>query len=352
MACHGSVTLKWVVFCVVAAYRGLAPLCLALLELRAEVDAVTQLVASTRRAAEDGWGRTALHFAAEYGHEAVISLLLREGASPSCRTTLGKTPIHFAAEYGHAAAIALILETDCSSANAIDCSGVVATAYAARGRHKQAVKALLAAAPRSREARDVYGCTPLSWALEYPLHGRDSHGMADRGSPARGRGTDARSQRGRGRSRGVRRGQAQKSNDAARSVCRALIPWSLPQPTASQASTAFTESSQSKTSMVKWTPTVWTPLLASIVANPGLSAVWSGNGNDLERLVKSAAHAEPAASTSGAESGSDGNITERDILFFGSKASQNVWSARSALDSVIQSLFRSVNVGAIFEVRK
>lgn len=328
-------------------------MCLALLELGAEVDATTHLVESTRRAAEDGWGRTPLHFAAEYGHEAIISLLLREGALPSSRTTAGKAPIHFAAEYGHLAAIALILEADCTSADAIDCSGATATAYAARGRHELSIQALLAIAPRSRGVEDVHGCTPLSWALEYPLHGRDSHGMSDRGYQTRGRGTDARRQQhGRGRATGRSRGQAQKSTDAALSVCCALIPWSLQQPTASQALASFTKSSQFSTlSTAKWTPAFWTPLLASIVTNPGLSAVWSGNGTELQQLAKSAANAEPARTSLGSESGSDRSITERDMLFFGSEAAQCVWSARSALDSVVESLFRSVNVGTIFEVR-
>ena len=337
----------------VSAMRGLAALCLALLEHGAEVDAPTQLVPTTRRAAEDGWARTALTFAAEYGHNATISLLLREGASASSRTTLGKTPLHFAAEYGHAAAIALILEASGASADetarAVDCSSASPLAYAVRGGHESAVQALLSAAPRTRDGEDVYGCTALSWALEYPLHGRDSHRMADRGEqarqcvsaavgrqPAGGRAVDTA----RGRSRG------RDSIDAAREVCRALLPWALPQPSATQVLAVFNETSP--VNMAKWSPVVWTPLLAFIVSNPGLNGVWSGNSDELEQLAKTVARVERVSSPC-AEPGSERHIAEGS--FFHSAAAQSVRAARSALDSMVGSLFRSVNVGTVFEVR-
>lgn len=340
----------------VSAYRGLATLCLALLEHGAEVDAPTQLVSTTRRAAEDGWARTALSFAAEYGHNATISLLLREGGSATSRTTLGKTPVHFAAEYGHAAAIALILEASGASADetarAVDCSGVSPLAYAVRGGHESAVQALLLAAPQTRDGEDLYGCTALSWALEYPMHGRDSHRMADRGEQARQCVTAAAGRRFAGgravwdRARPSGRSRERDSNDAARSVCRALLPWALPQPSATQALAVFNEASP--VNMAKWSPAVWTPLLAFIVANPGLNGVWSGNSDELEQLAKTVARVERAPSPR-ADPGGERHIAEGS--FFDSVAAQSVRAARSALDSMVESLFRSVNVGAVFEVR-
>jgi len=36
----------------------------------------------------------ALHLAASNGHEAVVRLLLKEGAEQDCRDQLGNTPVH------------------------------------------------------------------------------------------------------------------------------------------------------------------------------------------------------------------------------------------------------------------
>ena len=101
--------------------------------------------------------------------------------------------------------------------------------------------------------------------------------------------------------------------------------------------------------MAKWSPAVWTPLLAFIVANPGLNGVWSGNSDELEQLAKTVARVERAPSPARADPGSERHIAEGS--FFDSVAAQSVRAARSALDSMVESLFRSVNVGAVFEVR-
>lgn len=109
--------------------------------------------------------------------------------------------------------------------------------------------------------------------------------------------------------------------------------------------------------MLKWTPLSWTPLLTSVVEHPGLSAVWSGNSDELEQLANTtrahicSAHAE-ADTTACAASDGKHMMIERDASFFGSVAAQCVRAARSALDSTVESLFQSVNVGAVFEVRQ
>ena len=50
-------------------------------------------------------GMTALHWAASYGHAAVVDILLRVVADVEARDAYGCTPLHWAAQYGHAAVV-------------------------------------------------------------------------------------------------------------------------------------------------------------------------------------------------------------------------------------------------------
>lgn len=49
----------------------------------------------------DSEGRTALHYAAGYGHEECVDLLLSGGADARARDATGDVPLHFAAIHGH-----------------------------------------------------------------------------------------------------------------------------------------------------------------------------------------------------------------------------------------------------------
>ena len=63
---------------------------------------------------KDGW--TALHQAAINGHEAVVRLLLDNGANIEAKSSLGQglapmmTPLHCAAEMGHGGVLKLLLQ--------------------------------------------------------------------------------------------------------------------------------------------------------------------------------------------------------------------------------------------------
>jgi hypothetical protein len=56
----------------------------------------------------DTWGRTPLPRAAEYGHEALVNLLLGKGAELESKDTDGKTSMSWATMYGHEAVVKLM----------------------------------------------------------------------------------------------------------------------------------------------------------------------------------------------------------------------------------------------------
>ena len=294
----------------VAALRGRPKMADLLLAHRAAVDAATRPCAAMQRAAEDGWGLTPLHYAACGGQTEVVATLLRHGASPSAGSSLGKRPLHFAAEYGHAAAITLLLEEGGAELDATDSCGGTSLAYAVLRHHEPAVRALLGAGAAASSS-DSCGCSPISWALEFPLVG-DHHGMAHCSvAPAGrgvGRGGASSARRGRGRGRG------RSPADAALVVCQALRPWPSPPTTLGSESWAAAGGPR--------TPQAWSTLLEAVVTHPVLSAAWSGN---IDVLGPTAAAWETPSLCA-------------------------VCDARSSLDAQIASLFRSMNVGAVFEV--
>lgn len=65
-----------------------------------------------------------LHWAAQYGHLEVASLLLRHGAGPSHKADYLDTPLHLACLLGHGAVVALLLENE-ADPSALDEDGKV-----------------------------------------------------------------------------------------------------------------------------------------------------------------------------------------------------------------------------------
>ncbi len=73
-----------------------------LIEAGAEVEAL------------DRWGRTPLHWAAQFGRADVVDLLLRAGAGVDRQASDGATPLHWAAQEGHAGVVQRLLRAGAS----------------------------------------------------------------------------------------------------------------------------------------------------------------------------------------------------------------------------------------------
>lgn len=102
---------------------------------------VTQLLDAGLRIEESYGQRTALHAAAEAGHEAVVQLLLQRKASVTATDKLRKTPLHIAAQCGNLAAVQLLVQAGASVA-AKDKDGKTPRDWAA-ARKREAVVQLL-----------------------------------------------------------------------------------------------------------------------------------------------------------------------------------------------------------------
>jgi ankyrin repeat protein len=51
--------------------------------------------------------RTALHYASDYGHEDIVSLLLKCDADANIKDDSGETPLHYASANGHKAIVTM-----------------------------------------------------------------------------------------------------------------------------------------------------------------------------------------------------------------------------------------------------
>jgi Ankyrin repeats (3 copies)/Ankyrin repeats (many copies) len=91
--------------------------------------------------AEDEGGWTALHCAAESGHEAVVRLLLEQGVDVKAKKENGWTALHGAAVCEHEAVVRLLLEQGADD-KAEDKSGWTALHYAAESGNKAVVHLL------------------------------------------------------------------------------------------------------------------------------------------------------------------------------------------------------------------
>ena len=85
---------------------------------------------------------TAQHWAAENGHEAVVRLLLENGAGVDVKSSNGRTALNEAAAGGHEAVVRLLLENG-AGVNVRDRSGRVALHWMAASGHEAVVRLLL-----------------------------------------------------------------------------------------------------------------------------------------------------------------------------------------------------------------
>jgi len=86
----------------------------------------------------DNDGRTPLLYAAWYGHEEVMTILLKQdGATPDMPDNDGRTPLSFAASGGHAEVMKILLEWGEINPDKPDNDGRTSLSYAAQGGHER-----------------------------------------------------------------------------------------------------------------------------------------------------------------------------------------------------------------------
>jgi ankyrin repeat protein len=110
--------------------------------------------------------KTALHFAAENGHEEVVAYLLQSGAQAGQQSREGFTAFMLACMRGHVCVALLLLEQMGGQAQGLEDtrSGRTVLQWAARGGHAEMVTALLGRGARA-DTRDRIGMSPLTDAV-------------------------------------------------------------------------------------------------------------------------------------------------------------------------------------------
>jgi ankyrin repeat protein len=132
------------------------------------VDALAKLVAEHHELVSKptlSEGFMLLHAAAGAGLDAVMQLLLKNGASANARTDTGGTPLHFASDAGHSTCVALLLEAG-AEVNAQSAEGFTPLFVAAQENKVDCARLLLAAHAQVNLAT-VSGDTPLLTAAAH-----------------------------------------------------------------------------------------------------------------------------------------------------------------------------------------
>ena len=116
-----------------------------------------------------GDGMTALHWAAERGHQKVIELLISSGAALDTKTRIGKyTPLHLASRGGHGGVTRLLLKAGSNPNATTTTSGVTPLHLAAAAiGGADAVAALLEHGADTNATEVSSGQTPLIFAAAY-----------------------------------------------------------------------------------------------------------------------------------------------------------------------------------------
>ena len=110
---------------------------------------------------------TALHMAAKKGHEKIVGMLLT--AKPELSTAvarLNKTALHLAVASGHEKIVEMLLQLKPELINDVDSNGDTVLHCAVWNRHEKVMGLLLTAKPALIDAVDNKGKTVLHWAAQ------------------------------------------------------------------------------------------------------------------------------------------------------------------------------------------
>ncbi|MCJ1272183.1 hypothetical protein MMC22_012091 [Lobaria immixta] len=114
------------------------------------------------------YGQTPLSYAAKYGHEAVVKLLMeRDDVETDSKDNNGQTPLSWATWNGHEAVANLLMTRDDVDLDLKDNSGQTPLSRAALNGHEAVVKLLMTRDNVKINSKDRYGCTPLWYAACY-----------------------------------------------------------------------------------------------------------------------------------------------------------------------------------------
>ena len=117
--------------------------------------------------AEDNVGWPAMVRAALHGQPRIVEILLERGADPLKGTIGHRLPLHFAAEAGHSAVVSLLLKQPSIDPNFKDYTGQTALFKAANNGHHEVVELLLQREDIEPDAVSEDGFTPLLQAVFY-----------------------------------------------------------------------------------------------------------------------------------------------------------------------------------------
>ena len=115
--------------------------------------------------ADDRVGWPPMVRAADYGQLAIVQTLLARGADPLKGTIGNRLPLHFAAEGGYVAIVSLLLRQPSVDPNLKDYTGQTALFKAANGGHHEVVELLLQQKIVEPDAVSNDGFTPLLQAV-------------------------------------------------------------------------------------------------------------------------------------------------------------------------------------------
>jgi hypothetical protein len=107
-----------------------------------------------------------VHLAACFGLTEMITTLLKNGFHQDPKDGHGRTPLSYAAEYGHEAVVRLLVERDDVEADSKDEDGQTPLSYAAAHGHEAVVRLLVERDDVEADSKDRGGRTPLLWAAE------------------------------------------------------------------------------------------------------------------------------------------------------------------------------------------